>query len=90
MEKRQRHNREELRALLLDTGRVMLREEGLGTGAEAITFKKVFDRVEEDSGIRLSNASVIRRVWENQAEFRAEVLVTIAVYSFSIRSLNEL
>ena len=57
----------------------MLREEGLGTGAEALTFKRVFDRVEEDTGVRLTNASVIRRVWENQAEFQVDVLVTIAL-----------
>lgn len=56
----------------------MLREEGLGTGAEALTFKRVFDRVEEDTGVRLTNASVIRRVWENQAEFQVDV-VTIAL-----------
>jgi len=76
---RARHSREELRKLLLETGRTMLREEGLGTGAEALTFKRVFDRVEEDTGVRLTNASVIRRVWENQAEFQVDVLVTIAL-----------
>jgi hypothetical protein len=74
-----RQTREELRALLLETGYTILREEGLGTGAEALTFKRVFQRVEEDTGIRLTNASVIRRVWENQAEFQVDVLVAIAL-----------
>jgi hypothetical protein len=78
-DKRQpRQTREELRSLLLETGRTMLREEGLGTGAESLTFKRVFQRVEEDKGIRVTNASVIRRVWENQAEFQVDVLMAIA------------
>ena len=76
--KQPRHNREELRELLLQTGQAILREEGLGTGAEVLTFKRVFDRVESDAGIRLTNASVIRRMWENQAEFQSDVLVAIA------------
>jgi len=77
--KQERHNREELRELLLQKGQTILREEGLGTGAEILTFKRVFDRVEEDTGIRLTNASVIRRVWENQSAFQADVLVAIAL-----------
>jgi hypothetical protein len=78
-DKRQpRQSKEELRALLLEAGSSILREEGLGTGAEALTFKRVFDRVEQDTGIRLTNASIIRRVWENQAEFQTDVLVAIA------------
>lgn len=77
--RRTRHSREELRTLLLDAGRSILREEGLGTGAEALTFKKVFDRLEQESGIRLTNASVIRRVWQNQADFQADVLVAVGM-----------
>jgi hypothetical protein len=76
--KQPRRNREELRELLLQTGQTILREEGLGTGAEVLTFKRVFDRVEKDAGIRLTNASVIRRMWENQADFQTDVLVAIA------------
>ena len=70
--------REELRLLLLDTGRTLLIEEGLGTGVDTLTFKRVFERVEADTGRRISNASVIRRVWENLADYQADVLVTIA------------
>jgi hypothetical protein len=73
-----RHNRDEVRDLLLQTGRTILIEEGLGTGAEVLTFKRVFDRVEHDTGIRLTNASVIRRLWENLADFQADVLVELA------------
>jgi hypothetical protein len=76
--RRTKQTREELRQLLLDSGRAILQEEGLGNGAESLTFKRVFDRVERDSGVRLTNASVIRRVWVNQADFQADVLATIA------------
>jgi hypothetical protein len=76
--RRTRHSREELHALLLSTGCSLLREEGLGTGVETLTFKRVFDRIEKDQGLRLTNASVIRRVWHNQAEFQADVLSCIA------------
>ena len=76
---RPRQSREELRDLLLRAGGSVLRQEGLGTGVETVTFKKVFDRVEEETGIRLTNASVIRRVWRNQAEFQADVLVDLVL-----------
>ncbi len=77
--KRQRHSRDEIRELLLDVGGSILREEGLGSGAEAVTFKKAFDRLEQTTGIRLTNGSVIQRVWRNQAEFQADVLVAIVL-----------
>jgi hypothetical protein len=74
-----RHRREDLRALLLRTGRTILYEDGHGSGAVSLTFKRVFDRIADDAGIRLTNASVIRRIWENQAAFQIDVLVTIAL-----------
>ena len=72
---RPRRSRDELRELLLSTGELVLREEGLAS----LTFRSVFRRLEKDTGIRLTNASVIGRVWENQADFRADVLVAIAL-----------
>ncbi len=77
--RRPKQSREELRSLLVQTGRLLVIEEGLGVGVESLTFKKVFDRVEAETGVRLSNASVIRRVWHNQADYQADVLATIAV-----------
>ena len=47
-------------------------------GAGDLTFKRVFERVEATTGERLTNASVIRRVWENQAEFQTDVLASVA------------
>jgi hypothetical protein len=63
---------------MLETGREILQEEGIQTGSTNLTFKRVFDRVERDTGRRLSNASVIKRIWDNQADYQADVLVTIA------------
>lgn len=73
-----RRPRSELRALLLETGRQILLCEGLGTGAERLTFKRVFDQIQRREGIRVTNASVIGRVWENQADYQADVLALIA------------
>jgi len=76
--RRTKQTREELRQLLLDSGRAILQEEGLGHGGESLTFKRVFDRVQRERGLRLTNASVIKRVWVNQADFQADVLASIA------------
>jgi hypothetical protein len=76
--RRARVSREDLRALFVETGRAILREEGLGAGGEALTFKRVCERVKADTGIRVTNASLIGRVWENQYEYQTDVLATIA------------
>ncbi|HXW81135.1 MAG TPA: hypothetical protein VEJ84_16665 [Acidimicrobiales bacterium] len=70
--------RAELRSMLLDAALEILREEGLHTGSVNITFKRVCDRILERTGIQVTNGSVIKRIWENQAEFQADVLVTVA------------
>jgi len=75
---RPRLSREDLHDLFIATGRAMLREEGLGAGAEMLTFKRVSARVEADTGIRVTNASLIGRVWANQFDFQTDVLATIA------------
>jgi hypothetical protein len=76
--RRPRRSREDLRSLLLEAAQAILLEEGLGVGTDALTFKRVFDRVEKDTGVRLTNASVIRRVWDSQADYHTDVLVDIA------------
>lgn len=72
-----RMTRNELKELLLATGLEMLREEGLGTGAERLTFKRVFDRVEDERGLRVTNASVIRRIWRDNQDYQADVLTLV-------------
>ncbi len=71
-----RRSRSELRELLLNAGMAVLEEDGLRTGAD-LTFKRVLDRVELDTGIRLTNASIIRRVWADQAEFQSDLLAEV-------------
>jgi hypothetical protein len=75
---RPRRTRDELRTLVLEAGRAIVDEEGLQTESGNLTFKRVFDRLENRTGERITNASVIRRVWENQAEFQTDVLVAVA------------
>jgi hypothetical protein len=67
-----------LQDLLLDAGRTIIEQEGLNVGAGDLTFKRVFDHLEATTGVHLTNASVIRRVWDNQEEFQTDVLVAIA------------
>lgn len=69
--------RNELRELLLATGLDMLQKEGLATGAERLTFKRVFDQVEGKTGIRVTNASVIRRIWRDTEDYQRDVLIQV-------------
>jgi hypothetical protein len=62
----------------LDAGRSILIEEGLGTVADALNFKRAFARVELETGVTLTNASVIGRVWESLADYQTDVLVELA------------
>ncbi len=73
-----RRSRDELRSLLLSTGGSILKEEGLRAQPSAVTFKRVFDRVAADTGVVITNASVIRRLWENQEDYQTDVMVTLA------------
>ncbi|HEY4929417.1 MAG TPA: hypothetical protein VIH95_09740 [Acidimicrobiales bacterium] len=83
-----RRTKEEIRELVMDAGRSILVEEGLGVGAGDLTFKRAFERVEATTGERLTNASVIRRVWENQADFQTDVLASVASAGESNGELN--
>ena len=71
-------SREELRDLVLDAGREVLLSEGLGTGAEHLSFKRVLSHLAAARGIRVTNASVIGRIWENQEEFQLDVVSSVA------------
>ncbi|MGA2836028.1 MAG: hypothetical protein ABSF84_05470 [Acidimicrobiales bacterium] len=69
-----RRSREELREIVLAAGRDVLLSEGLGSGAEHLSFKRVLSHVASSQGIRVTNASVIGRIWENQEEFQFDVI----------------
>ena len=70
--------RDELRTLFIESGLTLLREEGLAAIGEVLTFKNVRERVEADTGIRVTNASLIGRAWDSQFDFQTDVLATIA------------
>ena len=73
-----RRTREDLRQLLVEAGTEIVWEEGLAAGAEHVTFKRVFERLEERRGVRVTHASVIGRIWQNQEEFQTDVLTKMA------------
>lgn len=75
---RPRIRRDETRSMFIEAGRAILREEGLGTGGEKLTLKRVSDRVEAQFGVRFTNASIIGRIWQNQSEYQTDVLATVA------------
>jgi hypothetical protein len=75
---RKRQPRGELHDLLLNAGREVVQQGGIQTAPSNLTFKQVFERVESMTGRHVTNASVIGRIWENQADFQADVLVAIA------------
>jgi hypothetical protein len=74
----ERSSRQELRQLLLGAAQDIMEEEGVQTASTNLTFKRVFERVERTTGRTVTNASVIRRVWDNMADFQADVLINIS------------
>ena len=66
--------RDELKELLIGVGLDLLIEEGLARGTERLPFKRVFDRAAAERGVRVTNASVIGRIWEDMADYQADVL----------------
>jgi len=66
--------REDLKQLLIEVGVDILNDEGLARGTERLTFKRVFDRAGQDRGVRVTNASVIGRIWSDMSDYQADVL----------------
>ena len=66
--------RDDLKELLIGVGLDLLIEEGLARGTERLTFKRVFDRAAAERGVRVTNASVIGRIWDDMADYQADVL----------------
>jgi hypothetical protein len=72
-----RIKREELRDLLVREGVALLLDEGVHVGLGAVTFPRVFDRVEAATGRRVTAASVYERLWATQSDFQWEVLAEL-------------
>ncbi len=75
---RPRLSRNELRELFIEAGRGILREEGVGAGGDSLTFKRARERVEAETGIRVTNASLIGRIWIDQFDYQTDVLAAAA------------
>ena len=60
----------------------ILFDRGLQTQASSLTFKAALERVAADTGLRFSNASVIGRIWDDQRQFRLDVLKSFASIDF--------
>lgn len=73
----ERIRRHDLRVLLLDAGKELLLAEGLVCGLDRITFPRVFEIIESQTGRRITRASVYDRIWRSQAEFQWEVLAEL-------------
>lgn len=81
---RPRLSRVDLRALFVEAGRSIVHEEGLRSIGKSLTFKRASERIEAETGLRPTNASVIGRVWESLSDYQTDVLVTFAAdYSSS-------
>ncbi len=73
-----RRSRSDIERLVLDAAVDLVRTDGLGTGAEGITYTRVFRHLEATTGHRVTRASVHERVWSDQAAFQAAVRDRIA------------
>ena len=73
-----RRSRSELRELILEAGYEVLLADGLGLGTDALTYKRVFDHLEQTQGIRVTRGSVHERIWDSQREFQLDVLTRAA------------
>jgi hypothetical protein len=64
--------------LILQAGYEVLLADGLGLGTEGITYKRVFEHLEETSGVRVTRGSVHERIWDSQRDFQLDVLARAA------------
>lgn len=66
--------RGELKVLLLDAGADILRERGLSTGLDTLSFPEVFAEVERRTGRRVTRGSVYDRIWLSLEAYQWDVL----------------
>jgi len=75
---------------MVSVGMRILRDEGVTIGAGNLTFKRVFDELQDTQAIRITHASVIGRIWENQEAFQRDVTAAIALDDSSEESTSTL
>jgi hypothetical protein len=69
-----RRSRAALKELLLEAALEILRRDGVGIAATAITYQRVFDHLEATQGVRVTRGSVHERIWPSQRDFQLDVL----------------
>jgi hypothetical protein len=72
-----RRKRADLKRLVLEAGVEVLERDGIGFGAEDLTYAKVFEHLEQTAGLRVTRGSVHERIWESQRDFQLEVLAAV-------------
>jgi len=80
----ERMKRNDLRELLMTTGMALLSSEGVRCGFEGLTFARVFERIEDQTGRRVTAASVYDRIWDSQEDFQWSVLARLIDESSTI------
>jgi hypothetical protein len=75
-----RRRRQDMAQLILNTGVEMLIARGLDGGCDHVGMSDVLAEVERTTGERITNASVYGRMWDTQADFHRELLLTAAEY----------
>lgn len=74
MVKPARRTRDDLRQLILDAAQEVIARDGFGVMSSTITYKQVFDHLEEAHGVKVTRGSVHERIWRSQHDFQLEVL----------------
>jgi len=77
-QKKPRRSRAELKELMLTTGIEVMTERQAHVDPEALSYKSVFDRLEQNTGVRITYASVHERIWPSQRAFQLDVLCQMA------------
>jgi hypothetical protein len=75
-----RRPRAETRRLLLDTGVRLLLDKGLRGGCDHVGMADVLHAVHDETGQRITNASVYGRIWDNQDAFHRDLLLAAAEF----------
>jgi hypothetical protein len=63
-----------LRELLISAGLEVLQQDGLGLGTQALSYRRVFDHLEQVYGVTVARASVHERIWASHDHFRHDVV----------------
>lgn len=63
-----------LQERMITAGLEILDRDGLGLGVESITYARVLDHLQTTRGVRVTRASIHKRIWASHDDFRREVL----------------